>query len=73
LPVLLIEKKVNLVYVERMNFSRLILHPPTAIVTNVNGHHWITCWTVLIAIDIEAMIVFGKHGNKLGGTPLKPA
>src|SRR6202008_3842229 len=63
--ILRVSQEVNLMDVERMQFSRCIDNAPMLIRTDTNACHRTRIWRKLAAVDIEAVLVFCKRDNEI--------
>src|SRR6266576_532766 len=63
--VLCIGQEVNLVNVKRMQFAGVVDDTPMLVCTNTSGCHRTRVGRVLLAVDVETVLVLGKVHHKL--------
>ncbi len=62
------EQEMDLVDVKRMNLMRLIHNSPVLIRAHADTRHWGILGTVLLAVNIEALFVFGEGDRKISSS-----
>src|SRR5579871_2893686 len=68
--VLCIRQEVNLMNVKRMQFGSVINDTPMLICTHTSGCDWARVSRVLLAVDVESVLVLGEVHNKSRGSSL---
>src|ERR1700723_3245585 len=66
LTVLLVNKKMHLMDMKRVDFMSVIDDAPMHVVAYLHSEHWSIHWRVFLVVHIETVFVLGQFHGELG-------